>query len=70
MKKTYIKPHIEPLYIEIETLLANSKQDEYAIGRSGSKWPKSGEISDDYGAGPGVSGTRQGGINAGNLWEN
>jgi len=39
--------------------MANSAKDQYNIGGDDSQWPKSGEITDDYGDGPGVSGAKK-----------
>lgn len=40
-------------------LAAESKKDQYDIGSGDSKWPKSGDVHDDTGNGPGVSGAKE-----------
>lgn len=40
-------------------LAAGSKKDQYDIGSGDSKWPKSGDVHDDTGNGPGVSGAKE-----------
>lgn len=60
MKQTYQHPYIEVSSIEMELLLtATSKKDRYDIGSGDSKWPKSGDVHDDTGNGPGVSGAKE-----------
>lgn len=46
--------------IEMEShLAAGSEKDQYDIGSGDSKWPKSGDVHDDTGNGPGVSGAKE-----------
>lgn len=46
--------------IEMEShLAAGSEKDKYNIGSGDSKWPKSGDVHDDTGNGPGVSGVKE-----------
>lgn len=62
MKKNYVQPAIELVQVQLDTFIAASpsepsnEHDGYEIGGEGSKWPEQGEIHDDYGDGPGVSG--------------
>lgn len=59
MKKEYISPCAEIIRQRTETLLnAASPNDQYSIGGDNSQWPEDGEIDDDYGDGPGVSGAK------------
>ena len=59
-KKTYYRPCIVVTPIEIELLLTvASEKDKYDIGSGDSKWPKSGDVHDDTGNGPGVSGAKE-----------
>ena len=58
MRHIYKRPETDAIKIEVCHLMANSAKDQYSIGGSDYQWPKSGEISDDYGDGPGVSGAK------------
>ena len=40
-------------------IAAGSEKDQYDIGSGDSKWPKSGDVHDDTGNGPGVSGAKE-----------
>lgn len=59
MKCIYQRPETESFRFDICHLMADSTKDKYNIGGSDSQWPKSGEITDDYGDGPGVSGAKK-----------
>lgn len=58
MKKIYIKPTTLLIPIEPTNLLMSSTNGKYDIGGGNSKYPKAGEIIDDHGDGPGVSGAK------------
>lgn len=58
-KKTYYRPCIVVTPMEIELLLTvASEKDKYDIGSDHSKWPNKGDVHDDTGDGPGVSGAK------------
>lgn len=59
MKRIYQRPETESFRFDICHLMANSAKDQYHIGGDNSKWPKSDEIKDDNGDGPGVSGAKK-----------
>lgn len=58
MKKTYQKPMIECIYCEVSVPLATSPNDQYSLGQQDSPNEQGGEIIDDHGGGPGVSGAK------------
>lgn len=60
MKKTYRQPYIDVTAIDMELLLTTgSEKDKYDIGSDSSKWPSKGDVHDDTGNGPGVSGAKE-----------
>lgn len=59
MKRIYQRPETKSFRFDICHLMANSAKDQYNIGGDDSQWPKSGEIPDDYGDGPGVSAAKK-----------
>lgn len=59
MKYIYMRPETKAIKFEVCHLMANSTKDQYNIGGGNSQWPQNGEISDDYGDGPGVSGAKK-----------
>lgn len=59
MKRIYQRPETESVRFDICHLMANSAKDQYHIGGDDSQWPKSGDIYNDYGDGPGVSGAKK-----------
>ncbi len=59
MKRIYQRPETESFRFDICHLMANSAKDQYDIGSKNTQWPKLGEITDDYGDGPGASGAKK-----------
>ena len=60
MKKTYRQPYIDVTAIDMELLLTTgSEKNKYDIGSDSSKWPSKGDVHDDTGNGPGVSGAKE-----------
>ena len=61
MKAIYIRPTIEQVTVNVESFLAGTgtEKGKYDIGSDSSQWPKTGDIHDDHGAGPGVSGAKK-----------
>ncbi len=51
MKKTYVRPTVEHVSIEMKNVV-NGSSGSYDLGN---KYPESGDIIDDTGSGPGVS---------------
>ena len=60
MEKKYIAPESFVVFVESgEDLMAASGHKEgYHIGGPDSQWPKQGDIKEDDGSGPGVSGAK------------
>ena len=60
MKKKYTAPECLIIFVEgSEGLMAASGRKEgYEIGGPGSQWPENGDIKEDNGNGPGVSGAK------------
>lgn len=52
MKKTYVRPTVELISIEMKNVVNGSSSDSYDLGN---KYSESGDISNDDGSGPGVS---------------
>jgi hypothetical protein len=51
MKKTYVRPTVELISIEMKNVV-NGSSGSYDLGN---QYPESGDITDDDGSGPGVS---------------